>query len=442
MDIKFINIKTEKVAFTTVNREAVANRNLIEGIKSLRNIVMPGLVISSKLMLDLGFKLFNPITKEEVTHDNADEYLWCMVDGQTRYLCAMEINAEDNENFSIETMPVIEYDGENDKINDLIIILNNTGKAWSIKDYTHNKIVKYGDKQVINATYRLMQQKFTVSTISRIIANGLGVIKKDSIVRYNENDRVMNGIDPRQGIERLRLFLEAGFSTKHLKKRYIWDLYNNVTDNDKMKFLNYIVHFTESPEKYVKTIEIIENLKEDHNEIFRCLEETFPEDSIDFLPIDEILDLSENKLEQNLRFIEIAYSSQKASKNTKEEKNKSSKKAASIKKHKYLETSEGESIDMTDSETVEQTDDAILEQSSAPEAECISPSDVGIEAHEQTDDISEVFSSFSESDVDLNTIDDEECCFSTTDIGEDEISSSTEHALDDVHKDIQCEEDL
>jgi len=345
-----INLKKERVAFVTINREAKANKSLKEGIMKLGGIIMPGLVISSRLMLDMGYKLFDPITGEEVTYDNVHKYPWTMVDGQTRLLTAMEINKdaeaemaklaakranpdadnEEKEVFSVDIMSAFEYCGPAEKINDLIIILNNTGKAWNTQDYTHNKIATYSDRTFMNVTYKLLKCKFTVSSVSRMIAGKLGVIEKDSIVNYSGKDLKLDSINPCEGIELLHHLLEAGFSKTHLRKRYVWEAYYSISDEYKMRFVNYLAQLEECPETYVDDVKHLIGLKDDITAILDYFDELFPEGTIDFKPKDEILDLSPEALESNLRYIENAYNATKNHSNCK--KSNKSKKANSTKK--------------------------------------------------------------------------------------------------------------
>jgi len=369
-----INLKTDKVAFTTVNREAKSNKSLKEGIINLGGIVMPGLVISSKLMLDMGYKLFDPNTRAEVTYDNVQNYPWTMADGQTRYLAAMEINKDaeaevaklaakranpDEENeeknlFSVDTMSVFEYCGPAEKINDLIIILNNTGKAWNAKDYTHNKITAFSDKAFINVTYRLMQCKFTVSTISRIIAGKVGVVKKDSIAKYNGDDIALDSIDPKEGVELLHHLLAAGFTKSHLKKRYIWEAYYNISQEYQMEFLNYIMQLEAFPEKYSDDIEKIEEFKDDSTKIMNYLKGLFHDSTISLKSKKELLDLSAGTLESNLCFVEKAYDVHKNNNNDKFKKTNSTKKTTA----KSVESSTTKS---TDTSSLATTEDAVSE---------------------------------------------------------------------------------
>lgn len=242
-----IDFKNQSVEFKfmVTNRDVVTNSNLRQDIQTYGIaqdlIVMPIDEYNGKLSEGKcdSFKFGNG--------ESAGVYV--VIDGQHRLTCLNEIISKINkakaENETIKdekkkkTVPTLasteiplkvvdrEYVDRFGGINNYVIMLNNTGKKWSNKDFIVNAYQRNESSFELRVINRLTDDGMSISTISRWLSGNTKVINNKSLQQLVKGESI-SGIDTIKAMK-LYLALQAlGFSKTFLNKRYMIDAINDL----------------------------------------------------------------------------------------------------------------------------------------------------------------------------------------------------------------------
>lgn len=229
--------------FMATNRDVVANSNLRQEIQKYgiaqELIVMPIGEYDGKLNDSIGFRF----------GEGESAGVYVVIDGQHRLTCLNEIVAKidkimaENEAIKDEkkkkAVPTLasteiplkvvdcKYVERYGGIDNYVIMLNNTGKKWSNKDFIVNAYQRNEDSFELRVINRLTEDKMSISTISRWLSGNTKVINNKSLQSL-VNGESINGIDAAKAMK-LYLALQAlGFSKSFLNKRYMIDVINDL----------------------------------------------------------------------------------------------------------------------------------------------------------------------------------------------------------------------
>lgn len=229
--------------FMATNRDVVANSNLRQEIQKYGIaqdlIVMPIGEYDGKLNDSIGFRF----------GEGESAGVYVVIDGQHRLTCLNEIVAKidkimaENEAIKDEkkkkAVPTLasteiplkvvdcKYVERYGGIDNYVIMLNNTGKKWSNKDFIVNAYQRNEDSFELRVINRLTEDKMSISTISRWLSGNTKVINNKSLQSL-VNGESINGIDAAKAMK-LYLALQAlGFSKSFLNKRYMIDVINDL----------------------------------------------------------------------------------------------------------------------------------------------------------------------------------------------------------------------
>ena len=229
--------------FMVTNRDVVTNSNLRQEIQKYGIaqdlIVMPIGEYDGQLNDSIGFKF----------GEGESAGVYVVIDGQHRLTCLNEIVAKiqkvkaENEALKDEKkkkyipslasteipLKVVdrEYVERYGGIDNYVIMLNNTGKKWSNKDFIINAYQRNGDSFELRVINCLTKDKMSISTISRWLSGNTKVINNKSLQRLVKGEQI-NGIDATEAMKLYLALQTLGFSKSFLNKRYMIDAINDL----------------------------------------------------------------------------------------------------------------------------------------------------------------------------------------------------------------------
>lgn len=237
------NSQSVEFKFMATNRDVVANSNLRQEIQKYgiaqELIVMPIGEYDGKLNDSIGFKF----------GEGESAGVYVVIDGQHRLTCLNEIVAKiqkvkaENEALKDEKkkkyipslasteipLKVVdrEYVERYGGIDNYVIMLNNTGKKWSNKDFIINAYQRNEDSFELRVINCLTKDKMSISTISRWLSGNTKVINNKSLQRLVKGEQI-NGIDATEAMKLYLALQTLGFSKSFLNKRYMIDAINDL----------------------------------------------------------------------------------------------------------------------------------------------------------------------------------------------------------------------
>lgn len=229
--------------FMVTNRDVVTNSNLRQEIQKYGIaqdlIVMPIEEYDGQLNDSIGFKF----------GEGESAGVYVVIDGQHRLTCLNEIVAKihkvkaENEALKDEKkkkyipslasteipLKVVdrEYVERYGGIDNYVIMLNNTGKKWSNKDFIINAYQRNEDSFELRVINCLTKDKMSISTISRWLSGNTKVINNKSLQRLVKGEQI-NGIDATEAMKLYLALQTLGFSKSFLNKRYMIDAINDL----------------------------------------------------------------------------------------------------------------------------------------------------------------------------------------------------------------------
>ena len=229
--------------FMATNRDVVTNSNLRQEIQKYGIaqdlIVMPIEEYDGQLNDSIGFKF----------GEGESAGVYVVIDGQHRLTCLNEIVAKiqkvkaENEALKDEKkkkyipslasteipLKVVdrEYVERYGGIDNYVIMLNNTGKKWSNKDFIINAYQRNEDSFELRVINCLTKDKMSISTISRWLSGNTKVINNKSLQRLVKGEQI-NGIDATEAMKLYLALQTLGFSKSFLNKRYMIDAINDL----------------------------------------------------------------------------------------------------------------------------------------------------------------------------------------------------------------------
>lgn len=238
-----INSQSVEFKFMVTNRDVVTNSNLRQDIQKYGIaqdlIVMPIEEYDGQLNDSIGFKF----------GEGESAGVYVVIDGQHRLTCLNEIVAKiqkvkaENEAIKDEKkkkyipslasteipLKVVdrEYVERYGGIDNYVIMLNNTGKKWSNKDFIINAYKRNEDSFELRVINCLTKDKMSISTISRWLSGNTKVINNKSLQRLVKGEQI-NGIDATEAMKLYLALQTLGFSKSFLNKRYMIDAINDL----------------------------------------------------------------------------------------------------------------------------------------------------------------------------------------------------------------------
>ena len=238
-----INSQSVEFKFMVTNRDVVTNSNLRQEIQKYGIaqdlIVMPIGEYDGKLNDSIGFRF----------GEGESAGVYVVIDGQHRLTCLNEIVAKiqkvkaENEALKDEKkkkyipslasteipLKVVdrEYVERYGGIDNYVIMLNNTGKKWSNKDFIINAYQRNEDSFELRVINCLTKDKMSISTISRWLSGNTKVINNKSLQRLVKGEQI-NGIDATEAMKLYLALQTLGFSKSFLNKRYMIDAINDL----------------------------------------------------------------------------------------------------------------------------------------------------------------------------------------------------------------------
>lgn len=237
------NSQSVEFKFMATNRDVVTNSNLRQEIQKYGIaqdlIVMPIEEYDGQLNDSIGFKF----------GEGESAGVYVVIDGQHRLTCLNEIVAKiqkvkaENEALKDEKkkkyipslasteipLKVVdrEYVERYGGIDNYVIMLNNTGKKWSNKDFIINAYQRNEDSFELRVINCLTKDKMSISTISRWLSGNTKVINNKSLQRLVKGEQI-NGIDATEAMKLYLALQTLGFSKSFLNKRYMIDAINDL----------------------------------------------------------------------------------------------------------------------------------------------------------------------------------------------------------------------
>lgn len=240
-----VDFKKQSVGFKfmVTNREVVTNSNLRQDIQTYGIaqdlIVMPIEEYDGEVNDSIGFKF----------GEGESAGVYVVIDGQHRLTCLNDIVTKiekikaDNEAIKDEkkrkSVPTLastdiplkvvdrEYVERFGGIDNYVIMLNNTGKKWSNKDFIVNAYQRNEESLELRIINRLSEEGMSISTISRWLCGNTKVINNKSLQRLVRGERV-EGVEAIQSMKLYLALLTLGFSKLFLNKRYMIDVINDL----------------------------------------------------------------------------------------------------------------------------------------------------------------------------------------------------------------------
>lgn len=245
MDNIVIDFKKQSVEFKfmVTNRDVVTNSNLRQDIQKYGIaqdlIVMPIEEYDGQLNDSIGFKF----------GEGESAGVYVVIDGQHRLTCLNDIITKiekikaDNEAIKDEkkkkAAPTLastdiplkivdrKYVERFGGIDNYIIMLNNTGKKWSNKDFIVNAYQRNEESIELRIINHLSEEGMSISTISRWLCGNTKVINNKSLQRLVRGEKLA-GIETIKQMKLYLALLTLGFSKSFLKKRYMIDVINDL----------------------------------------------------------------------------------------------------------------------------------------------------------------------------------------------------------------------
>lgn len=237
------NSQSVEFKFMVTNRDVVTNSNLRQDIQKYGVaqdlIVMPIEEYDGQLNDRIGFKF----------GEGESAGVYVVIDGQHRLTCLNDIISKiekikaDNETIKDEkkkkVVPTLasteiplkvidrEYVGRFGGIDNYVIMINNTGKKWSNKDFIVNAYQRNEMSLELRIINRLSEEGMSISTISRWLCGNTKVINNKSLQRLVRGEKV-EGIEAIKAMKLYLALLALGFSKSFLNKRYIIDVINDL----------------------------------------------------------------------------------------------------------------------------------------------------------------------------------------------------------------------
>ena len=238
-----INSQSVEFKFMVTNRDVVTNSNLRQDIQKYGIaqdlIVMPIEEYDGKLNDSIGFRF----------GEGESAGVYVVIDGQHRLTCLNEIVAKIDkikaENEAIKDkkkqkdVPTLasteiplkvvdrKYVERYGGIDNYVIMLNNTGKKWSNKDFIVNAYQRNEDSFELRVINCFTKDKMSISTISRWLSGNTKVINHKSLQRLVKGEQI-NGIDATEAMKLYLALQTLGFSKSFLNKRYMIDAINDL----------------------------------------------------------------------------------------------------------------------------------------------------------------------------------------------------------------------
>lgn len=240
-----VDFKKQSVEFKfmVTNREVVTNSNLRQDIQTYGIaqdlIVMPIEEYDGQLNDSIGFKF----------GEGESAGVYVVIDGQHRLTCLNDIVTRiakitaDNEAIKDEkkkkTVPTLasteiplkvvarKYVERFGGIDNYVIMLNNTGKKWSNKDFIVNAYQRNDESLELRIINRLSEEGMSISTISRWLCGNTKVINNKSLQRLVRGEKI-EGVEAIMAMKLYLALLTLGFSKSFLNKRYIIDVINDL----------------------------------------------------------------------------------------------------------------------------------------------------------------------------------------------------------------------
>ena len=229
--------------FMVTNRDVVTNNNLRQEIQKYGIaqdlIVMPIGEYDGNLNDSIGFRF----------GEGESAGVYVVIDGQHRLTCLNEIVAKIDkikaENEAIKDkkkqkdVPTLasteiplkvvdrKYVERYGGIDNYVIMLNNTGKKWSNKDFIINAYQRNEDSFELRVINCFTKDKMSISTISRWLSGNTKVINNKSLQRLVKGEQI-NGIDATEAMKLYLALQTLGFSKSFLNKRYMIDAINDL----------------------------------------------------------------------------------------------------------------------------------------------------------------------------------------------------------------------
>lgn len=228
--------------FMVTNRDVVTNSNLRQEIQrygiAQDLIVMPIEEYDGELNDSIGFNF----------GEGESAGCFVVIDGQHRLTCLNEIVAKiaktkvDNEavkDAKKKAIPALasteiplkvvdrKYVERYGGIDNYVIMLNNTGKKWSNKDFIVNAYQRNEDSFELRVINRLTEDKMSISTVSRWLSGNTKVINNKSLQRLVRGEAI-DGIDATKAMKLYLALHNLGFSKSFLNKRYMIDAINDL----------------------------------------------------------------------------------------------------------------------------------------------------------------------------------------------------------------------
>lgn len=242
LDINFKNQSVE-FKFMVTNRDVVANSNLRQDIQKYGIaqdlIVMPIEEYDGQLNDSIGFKF----------GEGESAGVYVVIDGQHRLTFLNDIITKiekikaDNEVIKDEkkkkAVPALastdiplkivdsKYVERFGGIDNYVIMLNNTGKKWSNKDFIVNAYQRNEESLELRIINRLSEEGMSISTISRWLCGNTKVINNKSLQRLVRDEKV-EGVEAINQMKMYLALLTLGFSKSFLNKRYMIDVINDL----------------------------------------------------------------------------------------------------------------------------------------------------------------------------------------------------------------------
>lgn len=240
-----VNFKKQSVEFKfmVTNREVVTNSNLRQDIQTYGIaqdlIVMPIEEYDGQLNDSIGFKF----------GEGESAGIYVVIDGQHRLTCLSDIVTKiakitaDNEAIKDEkkkkTVPTLasteiplkvvdrKHVERFGGIDNYVIMLNNTGKKWSNKDFIVNAYQRNDESLELRIINRLSEGGMSISTISRWLCGNTKVINNKSLQRLVKSETI-SGIEAEKAMKLYLALQTLGFSKSFLNKRYMIDVINDL----------------------------------------------------------------------------------------------------------------------------------------------------------------------------------------------------------------------
>ena len=235
------NSQSVEFKFMVTNRDVVTNSTLRQDIQKYGIaqdlIVMPIEEYDGQLNDSIGFTF----------GEGESAGVYVVIDGQHRLTCLNDIISKiekikaDNEAIKDEkkkkAVPTLadiplkvvdrEYVERFGGIDNYVIMLNNTGKKWSNKDFIVNAYQRNEESLELRIINRLSEKGMSISTISRWLCGNTKVINNKSLQRLVRGEKV----DGVEAIKQMKLYLALltlGFTKSFLNKRYMIDVINDL----------------------------------------------------------------------------------------------------------------------------------------------------------------------------------------------------------------------